>query len=451
MTTVMEVKDRYAERFAELAEGAGASGADWFMPIRREALASFARLGFPTKRDEDWKFTNVTPISSTDFALANGASGVDAADLEGFRLSGVESSRVVFVNGRHSPDLSTLLTQEQGVIVGSLADALVEERELVERHLSRYADYRTDAFTALNTAFTEDGGFVYVPKGVVVEQPIHFLFVSASAPEPTMTHPRTLIVAEEASQVTVVEEFISLGDGVHFSNVVTELVAGDNAVVSHYVIERENDQALNVGTLRIQQGRSSNVASHSVLLGGRLVRNNVHPVMAGEGGYCMINGLFMPKGHQHMDNFMLVEHASPHCDSRQFYNGILDDRAHGVFGGRIVVHKDAQKTDAKQTNRNLLLSEGAQVDSKPQLEIYADDVKCTHGATIGQLDSEAVFYLRTRGIPEDEARAMLLFAFAGENLERMQQDAVREYAEALVATRLPKVSQQRRAVAVERG
>jgi Fe-S cluster assembly protein SufD len=207
--------------------------------------------------------------------------------------------------------------------------------------------------------------------------------------------------------------------------------------LDHYLIEQESTEAFNVSTLRVQQGRSSNVASHTVLIGGGLVRNNVHPVLAGEGGECLINGLFMARGRQHMDNFMLVEHMSPHCDSRQFYHGILDGQSHGVFSGRIIVHKDAQKTDAKQTNNNLLLSEEAQIDTKPQLEIYADDVKCTHGATIGQVDENAIFYLRSRGIAEAAARAMLLFGFANESLGRMRVAAIRQYLERLVAQWLP--------------
>jgi Fe-S cluster assembly protein SufD len=218
---------------------------------------------------------------------------------------------------------------------------------------------------------------------------------------------------------------------------VTEVVVGQNGVLSHYLIEREGARAFNVSTLRIQQGRSSNVASHSVLVGGALVRNNIHPVLAGEGGECLINGLFMGTGRQHMDNYMKVEHAAPHCDSRQFYHGILDGQARGVFHGRIIVHKDAQKTDAKQTNRNLLLSEEAQMDTKPQLEIYADDVKCTHGATIGQIDEGAIFYLRSRGIAAESARALLLFAFAGESLQRMKVEPIRKHLEALVTAWLP--------------
>jgi Fe-S cluster assembly protein SufD len=267
---------------------------------------------------------------------------------------------------------------------------------------------------------------------MLVEQPICLLFVSTGDDAPSMSHPRNLVVAEEDSQATIVEDYVSLDGGAVFCNTVTELVAGDHTVLSHYMIEREHEEAFNISTLRIQQGRSANVVSHSVLLGGALVRNNVHPVLAGEGGECLINGLFIGNGHQHLDNYMLVEHSSPRCGSRQFYNGILDGHAHGVFHGRIIVHQDAQKTDAKQTNRNLLLSDDAQIDTKPQLEIYADDVKCTHGATIGQIEADALFYLRSRGIDEVSARKLLLFAFASECLDRMKPGPVRRHVEELI-------------------
>jgi Fe-S cluster assembly protein SufD len=284
----------------------------------------------------------------------------------------------------------------------------------------------------LNTAFGEDGAYLRVPRGTAIEEPIHLLFISTGTDQPTMSHPRNLLVFEDETEATVVEEYVSLGGGPVLSNSATELVAGENSTISHYMIEREHSEAFNISTLRIQQGRSANVASHSVLLGGGLVRNNVHPVLAGEGGECLINGLFVGYGRQHLDNYMHVEHASPHCSSRQFYNGILDGHAHGVFHGRIVVHKDAQKTDAKQTNRNLLLSDDAQIDTKPQLEIYADDVKCTHGATIGQIEENALFYLQSRGIDEASARRLLLLAFASECVERMKAGAARERVEQLI-------------------
>jgi Fe-S cluster assembly protein SufD len=328
----------------------------------------------------------------------------------------------------------------EGVRVESLAQGIAHDGKSLESHLGHYLNIERDAFAALNTAFIEDGAYVYLPRRTVLEAPIYFLFISIPTQHPEMTNPRNLIVAEDATEASIVEDYVSLGSGISFSNVVTELVAGENAVISHYLLEREDRQAFNVSTLRTQQGRSANVSSHSVLLGGGLVRNNVHPVLAGEGGECLINGLFIGNGRQHMDNYMLVEHASPHCSSRQFYNGILDGHSHGVFHGRIIVHKDAQKTDAKQTNRNLLLSDDAQIDTKPQLEIYADDVKCTHGATIGQVEENALFYLRSRGIDEASARSLLLLAFANECLDRMKCLPVREYLQDLVQGWLPGIS-----------
>ncbi len=435
---VMQEQNRYVESFAAFEAEAAGKGQAWLQPIRRAAIARFGELGFPTTKDEDWRFTSVAPIAQTPFARP----GDDRTEppphaLDPFTFAGLTCSRLVFVNGRFSPTLSSLGQLPAGVKVGSLARAFTAGRDVLERHLAQYAGFHEDAFCALNTAFLEDGAFVYLPRGTVLEVPIHLLYVSTETAEPLITHPRNLVVAEEDSQATVVEDYVSLGDGVAFSNAVTEAVVGQNGVLSHSLIERENTRSFNVSTLRVQQGRSSSVASHSVLLGGALVRNNVHPVLAGEGSDCLINGLFMATGRQHMDNYMKVEHASPHCGSRQFYNGILDGQSRGVFHGRIIVHKDAQKTDAKQTNRNLLLSEDAQIDTKPQLEIYADDVKCTHGATIGQIDEDAIFYLRSRGIHRESARGLLLFAFAGESLQRMKVEPIRRHLEGLVKQWLP--------------
>lgn len=435
---VTQETTRYLESFERLDKRAAASDQGWLQPIRRAAIARFAELGFPTTKDEDWRFTNVAPIAQTAFTLPqDGGEEPAHEELKPFTFAGLTCVRLVFVNGRYSVALSSIGSLPPGVKVGSLARALTAERALLERHLAQYAGFHEDAFCALNTAFLEDGAVVYLPRGTVLEVPIHLLYVSTETAEPMIIHPRNLIVAEEDSQATVVEDYVSLGDGVAFSNAVTEVVVGQNGVLSHTLIERENARSFNVSTLRVQQGRSSSVASHSVLLGGALVRNNVHPVMAGEGCDCLINGLYMATGRQHMDNYMKVEHASAHCGSRQFYHGILDGQSRAVFHGRIIVHKDAQKTDAKQTNRNLLLSEDAQIDTKPQLEIYADDVKCTHGATIGQINEDAVFYLRSRGIGKDAARALLLFAFAEESLERMKIAPIRAHLAGLVSAWLP--------------
>jgi Fe-S cluster assembly protein SufD len=436
VVTASEYLGSYLESFADFERHAAGRGLGWLQALRRDAFARFCEVGFPTTHDEDWRFTNVSEIARTPFRLArNGAAALAASDLEQWRLAG-ETCLLVFVNGHFSHELSVIDNLPRGMAVGGLAENIRNGDSVLEQHMGRYLNVGRDAFCALNTAFAEDGAFVHIRRGAVIEGAIHLLFVSTGTDVPAMSHPRNLIVAEEDSQAAILEDYVSLGSGVAFCNSATELVASENAVLSHYMIEREHRQTFNISTLRIQQGRSANVASHSVLVGGALVRNNVHPVLAGEGSECLINGLFVGAGRQHIDNYMLVEHASPHCGSRQFYNGILDERAHGVFHGRIIVHKQAQKTDAKQTNRNLLLSDDAQIDTKPQLEIYADDVKCTHGATIGQIEGDALFYLRSRGIDEASARRLLLVAFASECLERMKEDGIREHIERLINDRI---------------
>ena len=421
----------YLEAFTDFAKRAPGQDQGWLRQLREQAFARFCDVGFPTTHDEDWRFTNVAPIAQTAFQLPPANSKANPRQIAPYRLTGA-ACELVFVNGRFAADLSSVSSLPKGISVGSLAEELGRDPKPLERYLGRYLNLERDVFCALNTAFLEDGAYVHIGRGTVLEAPIYLLFVTTAGDAPVMTHPRNLIIAEEDSQATIVEDYVSLGGGAAFSNAATELVAGEHTVLSHYLIEREHVDAYNISTLRLQQGRSANVASHSVLLGGGLVRNNVHPVLAGEGADCLINGLFIGNGRQHMDNYMLVEHASPHCGSRQFYNGILDGHSRGVFHGRIIVHKDAQKTDAKQTNGNLLLSDDAQIDTKPQLEIYADDVKCTHGATIGQIEEDELFYLRSRGIDEPAARRLLLYAFASECLERMKPGPVRARIEELV-------------------
>jgi Fe-S cluster assembly protein SufD len=411
-------------------------GPGWLRELHETAFARFWELGFPTTHEEDWRFTSVAPIANGSFRIASEAGNVSLADVEPYRLEG-SACQLVFVNGRFVPGLSQTASLPKPVIAGSLAEALAGGDTEVRRHLAQYEDFRQDAFTALNTALLHDGAYVRIPRGTVLERPIAVLYVSTGDSGPQMVHPRNLIVAGPESQAAILEDYVSLRSGVFFSNVITELIVGENSVVDHYMVEREDRQAYNVSTLRIQQERTANVASHSVLVGGALVRNNVHPVLAGEGGECLINGLFVGSGKQHLDNYMKVEHQAPHCGSRQFYNGILDEHARGVFHGRIIVHKGAQKTDAKQTNRNLLLSDQAQIDTKPQLEIYADDVKCTHGATIGQIEENALFYLRSRGLPESEARRLLLSAFANESLDRMRPGVIQDWLRHSLAGWLP--------------
>lgn len=429
--------ENYLDRFADFRQSSGAQLPDWLHRLRDRAFARFCEVGFPTTHDEDWRFTNVSPVARMEFRLTREtATAITPLDLAAWRVDGA-AARLVFVNGRFSETLSTRSSLPAGVSANGLQAEIARHTPEIPQHIGRYLDIARDSFCALNTAFIEDGAYVHVGRSVVLQQPIHLLFIATGADSPTMTHPRNLVLVDREAQAIVIEEYISLGaESPALANAVTELVADESATATHIFIERENRQTYSISTLRIEQARSANVASHSFLLGGFLVRNNVHPVLAGEGGECLINGLFLGSDRQHLDNYMLVEHAKPHCASRQFYNGILDGRSHGVFHGRIVVHKDAQKTDAKQTNRNLLLSDNAQIDTKPQLEIYADDVKCTHGATIGQIEENALFYLRSRGLSEADARRLLLEAFAGECLNRIAPGPARNYVEVAVRQRL---------------
>jgi Fe-S cluster assembly protein SufD len=440
-TAIRQLPD-YLEAFLQLQKQSPVHRQEsWLRGVREDAFTTFCQLGFPTVHDEDWRFTNVAPIAQSTFHLPeHECNGVTDDDVAAYRLEGL-AAQLVFVNGRYVPGLSRLPVGHKGLQVSSLAEAMLKEREKVEPHLARYADYSKEAFTALNTAFFEDGAFVFIPRGLALQEPIYLLYLNAGSGTPWMAHPRNLIVAGENSQATILEDYVSLGAGVSFSNVVTEVAAGEQAVLHHYRTERESTDVFHVSTLRIQQGRSATVNSHSVLAGGALVRNNIHPVLAGEGGNCLINGLFVSNGRQHLDNYMKVEHRSAHCASHQFYNGILDGESRGVFHGRILVCEGAQQTDSKQTNRNLLLSDTAQMDTKPQLEIFADDVKCTHSATIGQIDEGALFYLRSRGLDEASAKGLLLFAFASECLERMNPGLIRNYLAKIIMRAMPQAKQ----------
>ncbi len=438
MITQTDQKTDAVARMAALAESQAGDPPRWLATQRQAGLARFTELGFPTTRVEDWRFTSVERIVRTPFDLP-GAQAVEpaAAALEPFIPPDLNAATLVFVNGRYAPGLSSVAAMPDRVRVVPLAEAIAAGDELVRTHLADGVTLADDAFAALNTAFIGDGVLIHVPARQCVQTPIHVLNVAAPGREPIMTHPRNLIVCDEGSEATVIEHYVALGEGVVLNNAVTQIEVGANANVSHYLIEQENSQSFNVSSLFIHQHGHSSAASHTVLFGGALVRNNVHPVLDGERCECLINGLFVGDGEQHLDNFMRVEHAAPHGDSRQFYKGILSDKAHGVFSGRIYVAQVAQKTDAKQTNANLLLSDTAQIDTKPQLEIYADDVKCTHGATIGQLDEDAVFYLRSRGIHENAARAMVMYAFAAESFERMQLEPLRTWLGRELLAKLP--------------
>ena len=417
---------------------AGSVEPAWLATGRKAAIANFTELGFPTLNDEDWRFTNVAPIAALPFkpVLAPAPGGVDAATVDRYSFARLQASRLFFVNGHFSSELSSVLPVPKGVEIGSLAAALRSDAGFLEKHLGRHATTKDNAFTALNTAFFRDGAFISVPAGVTVADPVHLVFISTAPEAAAAAHPRNLIVAGKNSRLTVIESYVGATAAAYFTNAVEELVIGEHAVVEHCKFQDENPAAFHIAAIHAHLGRNCDFIAHSIATGARLSRNNIHTSLADEGVECVLNGLYLTRDEQLADHHMIVEHAKPHCNSHEYYNGILDGRSRGVFHGRILVRPDAQKTDAKQTNKNLLLSEDATADTKPQLEIYADDVKCTHGATVGQLNDESIFYLRARGIGLETARRMLIHAFAGEIIERIRHAPAREEMDKIVWDRL---------------
>jgi Fe-S cluster assembly protein SufD len=418
---------------------------EWLTNRRRAALDRFMALGFPTTRDEEWRFTSIAPIAEVPFALAsNGAKSVDAADLAPYRLSGRQAATLVFVNGRYAPALSA--TQQPGVLpagvrVDTLASAWGSSSTLLAGRMGRVAAADRQAFTALNSAFLSDGALIAIPDGAIVSEPIHIVFVSVPEGGPTMAHPRVLVLMGAGSQAAIVERYVArdhIAEGQWLTNAVTEIVAAQNAVLDYYRLQQEAVGSYHIGATCAAVARDATVRCHSVTFGGAIVRNDVTATLEGEGAECTLNGLYVADGARLVDNHTTIDHAKPHCNSREVYKGILADKARGVFNGKIVVRPDAQKTDAKQTNKALLLSENAQINTKPQLEIFANDVKCTHGAAVGQMDEEAMFYLRARGLDSHEARQLLIRAFAGDVISQMPLEAVRTHVDEELTRRLPR-------------
>jgi Fe-S cluster assembly protein SufD len=439
VTDVPDERESYLSEFAQLEKEGSGRGHPWVHQIRLAAISRFAELGFPTTRHEDWKYTNLSPITKVPFKIAGHTSnGITSDNVHSAAFGEWERSEVVFVNGHYRPELSSLGPFQEGLKVGSLAEAIAADPDCVEMYLTRYADYQAHPFIALNTAFVENGAFVWLERNTTRERPIHLLFLSVPGKEPTVCHPRNLIVVGDNSQATIVESYVGVGNGLYFTNAVSEIVAGENSIVDHYRFQWESDEALHVSATQALQKRSSSFSSHSVSVGGALVRNDAKAVLDGEGADCTLNGLYLAVGQQHVDNYTRIDHVKPHGTSRELYKGILDGQSSSVFNGRIVVWKDAQKTDARQTNKNLLLSDGAEINSKPQLEILADDVKCTHGTTVGQLGEDELFYLRSRGMNRDVARSLLTYGFASDTVGRIKIDAIRSRLERLLLTRFQK-------------
>jgi len=404
--------------------------------MRTSSQQWVAEHGFPTLKDEDWKYTRIKTVLEAPFQIAQPLTSWLPSTDEIDELAGdLGGPRLVFINGHFVAQLSSLTDLSGGVRATSLASALVEDATLLEPIFAdNLAGYR-HAFTALNAAIGQDGAFIQIPADTIISAPIHLVFLSNADTSTVVTSPRSVVLVGARSQATIVETYVGIA-GVYLTNAVTEVILEEGAKVEHYKIQDEADTAFHFGALHVRPGRNSNFSTHGLALGGAIARHEVWVRLESEGAEVSLNGLYLPTGNQHHDNPTLVEHIAPHCTSRQLYKGILSGHARGVFNGRIVVGHEALDSDASQTNKNLLLSDTAEVDTRPRLEIFTDDVRCTHGAAVGQLDEEAVFYLRSRGVPQLEARGVLTYAFAGEMLDLIAIEPLRSHVENKVALRL---------------
>jgi Fe-S cluster assembly protein SufD len=434
-----KTESKYESAFRQLQSGQPGSGATWFQRLRERAMEQFEEIGFPSVKEEDWKYTNLAPLTKIDFApvVTPTPLAIDAMDLASFGYRESANSQVVLVNGIYQPALSSLSDARDIVVLG-LAEAVETEAhgEMIREYLGRGSDYTVNGLVALNTAFLASGVFILIPRNVMLEAPLHVLSLSHAATSEPAVLPRVLVVSEENSSATIIESYAATEEGQYFTNAVVEVFLQDGARLKHYRIQRESAKAFHAGTTSAQLGRASSYDATSITLGGQLSRHDINVVMDNEGSECWVDGLYIVSSDQHADTHSVIDHKQPQCTSHQLYKGILDGKSRAVFNGKIFVRHGAQKTDAMQTNKNLLLSSEARVDTKPQLEIFADDVKCAHGAAVGQIDEEELFYLETRGIHADLGRNLLTYGFAAEVIQKISVDSIRAQLDEAVLNRL---------------
>jgi Fe-S cluster assembly protein SufD len=437
MPQAVKEKDNYFAAYKLFAQSRAEQDPAWLANLREKAGARFEELDFPTTRDEEWKYTNVAPLLKVAYQAPRAQDGhkVTLGNITPFTFAEARRSMLVFINGQFSPTFSNVKDVPDGVVVSNFPAIAKEHAKVVSDHLATYADYRDAAFTALNTAHISDGAVVYIPSGKVVTAPIQLLFVTTTS-QPMAAHPRVLIVAGEGSVATVIESYFALGEDVYLTNAVTEVVAQAGATLTHYRLQEESEQAFHIATTQVHQERSSNYSSYAIALGGKLTRHELNVALTDENSETTIDGLYIGSNRQHIDNHTTIDHQQPHCQSHQLYKGILDGQARAVFSGKVIVREGALLTDARQLNKNLLLSLGAHIDTKPQLEIFADDVKCSHGATVGQLEEEELFYLATRGIAPERARALLTYGFAEDVISKIKLKSVRTQLDRMVLNKL---------------
>ena len=421
----------WVEKFKTFEASLNGQASQPIHQVRKAAISHFEQVSLPTSAYEAWKTVNTSLLTQPDFALppTHNQGDVSIETLSPYVLS--DTIQLVFINGHFAKDLSDIGDLPSGVRVESLALTLAQTPNAITDQLSHNVGSEPNPFTTLNTAFMHDGAFVHIANNTICDRPIHLLFFSQSE-TPSASHPRNLIIAEDNTQLTLIETYAGTKEQTYLTNSVTEFIAGNNAQVDHYKLELETLQSFHIANQHAQLGRSTNVTSHAFSIGGAFVRNDVSAYLGGEGCEATVNGLYLLEGKQHIDNYTLLEHAEPHCPSHELYKGILGDTSRAIFRGKIHVHQKAQRTDAYQQNENILLSDDARVNTKPQLEIYADDVKCSHGAIVGQLNDDALFYLQARGISKTESRNMLLKAFADDIADRVKVDTLRQHIETII-------------------
>lgn len=428
--------------FDEIAGLLGTYGPESLQVWRRQNLGRYASSGIPTHKDEEFKYLPLNVLAENEFKPAYSAT-VYREDLDSYPIAQLDAITLTFVNGEYAPELSNASGMPEGSFVMSLQEALEGHEERVMRHLGKIGHFdgrlgstNDPRFTQLNGAYLSEGAYIFVAKGEVIERPIHLLFLAKPNHGIFVAHPRVLIELEENAQAKVTETYLALQDGLYFTNSVTEMVVGANAMLEHTKVQQESAQAVHIAAIYAHQEGGSTFTSNNASFGGQICRNDINAFVDGEHTETWLNGAYLGLDSQVHDNHTRIDHAKANCHSFEVYKGILNDRSVGVFNGKIFVYEDAQKTDAKQTNQALLLSPTATFNTKPQLEIFADDVKCTHGATIGQLREDALFYLQARGIPKSQARSMLVYAFAAEALDKITNDVVREAVEKTLYERL---------------
>jgi len=432
----MDLKEKLINEYPVFESRLNGNAKSELHKIRLDALNHFKTSGFPTKKLEEWRFTDIKSVLDKNYNITLDSKEISKEEIKSFQIKNFAVNLIVLVNGKYSDKLSEIRDKEKGVIIKSFRTALKDHSDLISMHFAKHASITTDGFTAINTAYTNDGVFISVPENSELKHPVYILNITDSRNGEVMYNPRHLIVMGENSKAQIIEIYYSLGEKSSFSNVVTEIYNAAGSDLRYYKIQNEGPDCYHVGTTQVKQEKNSRFFSVTVSWGGGVTRNNLNSLMNGENIECIYKGLYYLKGNQHLDNHTLADHATPNCHSNELYKGILDGNSDGVFNGKIMVRKDAQKTNAYQMNNNILLSNSASINSKPQLEIYADDVKCSHGATTGQLDDDQLFYLRARGIGAEESRKLLLYAFANEIVEEVNIEPLKMMLEKTLKEKL---------------